>query len=46
MQKQLILPILLMAIDVWAAIVYACVGDWKHVGYWLSAAAITLFVTI
>jgi hypothetical protein len=46
MLKQQLLPMLLMSIDIWAAIIYACTGDWRHAGYWFSAAAITLFVTI
>ena len=31
--------------DVGAAIVYACCGDWKHMTYWLAAATLTATVT-
>ena len=33
------------ALDVGAAIVYACCGDWKHMTYWLAAATLTATVT-
>lgn len=39
------LPTLLIIIDVAAAIVYIPTGDWRHVVYWLAAAALTYTVT-
>ena len=36
-------PTILIVLDVCAAFGYY--GDWRKVGYWLSAAAITTFVT-
>ena len=37
MNAAKIFPIILIALDVGAAIVYACCGDWKHMTYWLAA---------
>lgn len=36
MNAAKIFPIILIALDVGAAIVYACCGDWKHMTYWLG----------
>ena len=38
MKAAKIFPIILIALDVGAAVVYACCGDWKHMTYWLAAA--------
>ena len=40
-------PTLLIVLDVLAAAGYAYhdLTDWRRIGYWLSAAAITFFVT-
>ena len=46
MNAAKIFPIILIALDVGAAIVYACCGDWKHMTYWLAAATLTATVTI
>ena len=39
-------PTILIALDVCAALVYAYFGEWPRVGYWLSAASISVFATI
>jgi hypothetical protein len=39
-------PLVLTALDICAAVVYACHGDVRHSIYWLSAAALTLCVTL
>ena len=46
MRTEYIFPTVLIAIDVCAAGVYAAHGDWKHAGYWLSAASISTFAII
>lgn len=46
MKTEYIFPTVLIALDVAAAIVYATHGDWKHFGYWISAASISIFATI
>ena len=38
-------PIILIFLDVCAAIVYASSGDIKHMLYWVSAAVLTMTVT-
>ena len=43
---RILFPALMGALALGAAIVYGCQGDWRHAGYWLSAAAITFFVTV
>lgn len=45
MTSQQVLPIVLIFIDIAAAIVYIPTKDFSHVGYWVSAAAITFFAT-
>lgn len=40
-----IFPVVLIALDVCAAVVYACLGDVRHAVYWLSAAVLTVCVT-
>ncbi len=40
-----IFPIILMALDLGAAVVYAFCGDWKHTIYWTAAAVLTASVT-
>ena len=45
MNAAKIFPIILIALDVGAAIVYACCGDWRHMTYWLAAATLTATVT-
>jgi hypothetical protein len=42
--KQLF-PIILITLDVAAAIVYLCHGDFKHTIYWFAAATLTATVT-
>lgn len=40
------LPVITGSLSLMAGIVYLCCGDWRHGGYWLSAAAIAFFVTV
>jgi hypothetical protein len=40
-----IFPTILIILDVCAALVYVPSGDWRHVGYWMSAAVLTVTVT-
>lgn len=40
-----IMPLIMGAMSLGSAAVYAVDGDWRRAGYWLSAAAITFFVT-
>ncbi len=42
----LLFPAVLIALDLAAAVVYGWHGDWKHAGYWVSAASITVFATM
>ena len=46
MRTEHIFPFILIVLDVCAAIVYASNGDWKHFGYWMSAASISTFALI
>jgi hypothetical protein len=45
MQKEKILPTVLMIIDIGAAIGYVPTGDWRKICYWLAAALLTFCVT-
>jgi hypothetical protein len=38
-------PTVLIVLQLASAVVYGCQGDWRRVGYWISGAAITVFVT-
>jgi len=38
-------PIILIGLDIGAAVVYLCSGDWKHGIYWVAAATLTATVT-
>jgi len=38
-------PTILIVLDVMAAIVYMCYGDWRKACYWLFAAGLTFVVT-
>jgi hypothetical protein len=42
MEQTKILPTVLMVIDIIAALVYLKCGDYKHFGYWVSAACIVV----
>ncbi len=46
MNTKHIFPIILITLDVAAAVVYLAYGDWRHFGYWISAASISVFATI
>ncbi len=43
MRKEWILPTILIALDVGAALMY--IGKWHKVSYWMAAAMITASVT-
>ncbi|MGH6683737.1 MAG: hypothetical protein ACRECA_07405 [Pseudolabrys sp.] len=40
-----ILPSIMLVLSLASATVYFIDGDWRRGGYWLSAAALTFFVT-
>lgn len=40
-----IMPLIMGVMSLGSAAVYAVDDDWRRAGYWLSAAAITFFVT-
>lgn len=45
MKQQYIFPVILIALDVGAAIMSVPVGDWRKVIYWLAAAVLNASVT-
>ena len=45
MSKHQILPLILIVIDVGAAIGYIPTGDYRRVVYWIAAAILTTVVT-
>ena len=45
MQSKYIFPVLLIILDMGAAIVYAVNKDYKMAVYWLAAAALNITVT-
>lgn len=45
MRTEQIFPAVLMALDVGAAVVCGCAGDWRKLVYWLAAATLTAVVT-
>jgi hypothetical protein len=40
-----VLPTILIAIDILAALGYVPTGDWRRIIYWLAAATLTFVVT-
>jgi hypothetical protein len=40
-----VFPVILLALQVAAAITYACHGDWRKTLYWLFAGGLTVVVT-
>ena len=44
-RPEQILPSLLIAIDIGAAVPYALNGDWRMAVYWVAAATLTTVVT-
>jgi hypothetical protein len=38
-------PTILIILSLCAAVGYIPSGDWRHIGYWIAAAALNLFVT-
>lgn len=45
MKTQYIFPLLLIALDVGAGIVFATQGDWRKAVYWIAAAVLNIVVT-
>ncbi len=45
MKSIYIFPIILMILDIGAAIVYGIHGDWKKSVYWIAAAILSATVT-
>lgn len=45
MKAQYIFPLLLIALDIGAAVVYAIAKDWRMVTYWIAAAVLNVSVT-
>ena len=45
MRKEYIFPLILILLDVCAAIAYGAGGDWKKAIYWLAAAVLNAAVT-
>lgn len=43
--KQYIFPVVLIVLDVGAAIIYATEKDWRKTVYWLAAAVLNITVT-
>lgn len=46
MSIKILFPVLLIVLDVAAALVYGYFGDWKHLIYWLAATVLTICVTM
>lgn len=45
MKQVYIFPIILMILDIGAAVVYGISGDWKKSIYWIAAAILSATVT-
>ena len=45
MKYEKLFPTLLIILDIFAAVGYIPVGDWRKVVYWLAAAVLTTCVT-
>ena len=45
MKTKYIFPLLLILLDIGAAIVYGAGGDWKMALYWIAAAVLNAAVT-
>lgn len=45
MNREKILPTVLIVIDILAAIGYIPIGDWRRVVYWVAAGILTYTVT-
>ena len=45
MSREQILPLILIIIDIGAAIGYVPTGDWRRVIYWIAAGVLTACVT-
>lgn len=45
MKTQYIFPLVLIALDVGASVMYGFSGEWRMVVYWLAAAVLNVAVT-
>jgi len=45
MKRQYIFPLILIALDIGAAVMSVPVGDWRKVIYWVAAAVLNAAVT-
>lgn len=45
MKPQYIFPLILIALDIGAAVMSVPVGDWRKVIYWVAAAVLNAAVT-
>jgi len=45
MTRQQIFPTILIILDVFAALAYIPVDDWRKVVYWIAAAVLTAAIT-
>ena len=45
MGKEKILPLVLLIMQMSAAVPYGVQGDWRRCGYWIAAGFLTFFVT-
>ena len=45
MKQQYIFPLLLIALDIGAAVIYGFSGDLRKVVYWIAAAVLNVTVT-
>lgn len=45
MKRQYIFPIILIALDIGAAVMSVPVGDWRKAIYWVAAAVLNAAVT-
>ena len=45
MKQVYIFPVILMFLDIGAAVVYGISGDWKKSIYWIAAAILSATVT-
>lgn len=45
MKREYIFPLILIALDIGASIMYGFSGDWRKVVYWCAAAVLNVAVT-
>lgn len=45
MKTTMLFPIVLIVLDIAAAVVYGCDADWRRCIYWTAAAVLTAAIT-